>query len=321
MRYRRLGDAGMKISAVALGGWINYGEGKVEETTARRVVETAYHHGINFFDLADIYGQGEAEKQMGGILQQYPRHTLVISTKVFWPMSDDVNDRGLSRKHIMESIDRSLQRLGTDYVDIYFCHRADPETPLLETARAMHDLIQQGKVLYWGTSEWPATQLVELDAICDRHNLHKPQSEQPQFSMLYRQRVQQEILPVTARRGIGLVAWSPLAMGMLTGKYDDGVPDASRFANEPWARDTYMTEENVEIVRQLKPIAAELGISRAQLALAWILNHEGVSSVITGATRASQVETNVEAADVVLSDEIMAEIAAILGDDGGDEPV
>jgi voltage-dependent potassium channel beta subunit len=314
MQYRRLGNAGMKVSSVALGGWINYGEGKVPEDAARKVVATAYEHGINFFDLADIYGKGEAEKQMGGLLRSYPRHTLVISTKVFWPMSDDVNDQGLSRKHIMESIDKSLQRLGTDYVDIYFCHRPDPETPLLETARAMHDLIQQGKVLYWGTSEWSATQLVEVTALCERHNLYPPQAEQPQYSMISREPVEEHILPVTSPRGIGLVVWSPLGMGMLTGKYDEGIPEGSRFANEPWAKEQFVTEQNAAMVRQLKPIADMMGISRAQLALAWVLRHSGVSSVITGSTKPSQVEENVRAAEVVLTSDVLGEIDRILNE-------
>jgi voltage-dependent potassium channel beta subunit len=313
MQYRRLGNAGMKVSSVALGGWINYGEGKVPSDEARRVVETAYEHGINFFDLADIYGTGKAEEQMGQILREFPRHRLVISTKVFWPMSDDINDRGLSRKHILESIDKSLQRLGTDYVDIYFCHRADSETPLLETARAMDDLIRQGKVLYWGTSEWSAAQLAEVTELCERYNLHRPQTEQPQYSMLYRERVEGEILPLTEPRGIGLVVWSPLAMGMLTGKYDEGVPDDTRFAREPWARERFITEENSAKVRRLAPIAERLGISRAQLALAWVLRQPGVSSVITGATRATQVVDNVKAADVTLTPEVRADIDEILG--------
>ncbi len=313
MHYRRLGSAGMKVSAIALGGWINYGEGKVAEDEARQVVEAAYEQGINFFDLADIYGRGGAELQMGSVLKRYARHTLVISTKVFWPMSDDINDQGLSRKHIMESIDKSLQRLGTDYVDIYFCHRPDPETPLLETARAMDDLIRRGRVLYWGTSEWSAEQLAEVTALCERYNLYPPQAEQPQYSMLYRERVEQEILPAAAARGIGLVVWSPLAMGMLTGKYDEGIPQDTRFARESWARERFLTEENSARVRRLAPIAERLGITRGQLALAWILRQPQVSSVIIGATKAAQVRENAAAADVVLSSELVQEIETVLG--------
>ncbi|NTU78693.1 MAG: aldo/keto reductase [Chloroflexales bacterium] len=312
MRYRRLGDAGLKVSAVALGGWINYGEGKVPAEAARAVVERAYERGINFFDLADIYGKGEAEREMGAVLRQYPRHTLVISSKVFWPMSEDINDRGLSRKHIFESIDKSLGRLGTDYVDIYFCHRPDPETPIAETARAMDDLIRMGKVLYWGTSEWGAIQLAEAHDLCERYGWARPQVEQPQYSMLWRERVEGEIIPAAQPRGIGLVVWSPLAMGMLTGKYDAGIPEGSRFARELWAKESFMTEANVARVQKLKPIADQLGVSRAQLALAWALRAPVVSSVIIGATRPEQVDDNVGAADLDPGDAIWSAVEAAM---------
>ncbi|EFO81124.1 potassium channel, beta subunit (oxidoreductase) [Oscillochloris trichoides DG-6] len=312
MRYRRLGDAGMKVSAVSLGGWINFGEGKTPAAAAREVVVRAYERGVNFFDLADIYGRGEAERQMGAILREFPRHRLVISSKVFWPMSDDVNDRGLSRKHIFESIDKSLARLGTEYLDIYFCHRADPETPLEETLRAMDDLVRMGKVLYWGTSEWEASQIAEAYALCERAGWAKPKVEQPQYSMLYRERVEKQILPITQPRGIGLVVWSPLAQGMLSGKYDDGIPADSRFQREAWARERYLNEQNAARVRALKPIADDLGITRSQLALAWALRNNGVSSVIVGATRAEQVEDNVAAAEVDLGADVLEAIEAIL---------
>lgn len=311
MQYRRLGSAGMKVSAIALGGWINF-ERKIPQDQAEGIVRLAYENGVNFFDLADIYGQGKAEEWMGGMLQQFPRHTLVISTKVFWPMSDDVNDRGLSRKHVLESIDKSLKRLGTDYVDIYFCHRPDPETPILETARAMDDLIHQGKVLYWGTSEWEADQIKEACDLCEKYGLYPPQVEQPQYSMLYRERVEKQIVPVTEPRGIGLTVFSPLAMGMLTGKYDDGIPQDSRFATEAWSKENLLTEENAEKVRKLKAVADDLDLTRAQLALAWAAQQKGVSCVITGATKIAQMEDNLGAADVTLSDDVLAQIERIL---------
>ena len=319
MQYRRLGNAGMKVSSISLGGWINFGENKVEHDIAQRVVETAYEQGINFFDLADIYGRGEAEKQMGAVLKQYPRHTLVISSKVFWPMSDDVNDRGLSRKHIMESITKSLKRLETDYLDIYFCHRHDPDTPMREIVKTMSDLVEQGMVHYWGTSEWNAPEIVAAYEIAERYGWHPPQTEQPQYSMLYRERVEGTILPVTKPRGVGLVPWSPLAMGMLTGKYDAGVPDDSRFGREEWAKQRFLNDDNAEIVRQLHPIAERLGITRAQLALAWLLAEPGVSSVITGATRPEQVVDNAAAGDIELDEVTMQEIAAILNSEQATE--
>jgi voltage-dependent potassium channel beta subunit len=312
MEYRRLGSAGTRVSAVALGGWINF-EAKLARSEARRIVGAARDQGVNFFDLADVYGQGTAERWMGDLLKPFSRHTLVIATKVFFPMSEDVNDRGLSRKHIFESIRRSLVNLGTDYVDIYFCHRPDPDTPILETARAMDDLIRQGKVLYWGTSEWEPAQIIEACDACERHGLYPPQVEQPQYSMLRRERLEQHILPVAAPRGIGLVVWSPLAMGMLTGKYDAGVPDDTRFAREPWSREAYLSDANAERVRQLKPIADDMGVTRAQLALAWCLRQPGVTSVITGATRMAQLVENVGALDVALDDAALARIDAVLG--------
>ncbi|GAB5490811.1 MAG: aldo/keto reductase family protein [Phototrophicaceae bacterium] len=312
MKYRQLGNAGMRVSAVSLGGWINFGEDKVEEARGREIVETAYDNGINFFDLADIYGKGKAESEMGAVLSQYDRHSLVISSKVYWPMSDGTNDTGLSRKHVMESIDKSLDRLQTDYLDIYFCHRYDENTPIREVARTMNDLIEMGKVHYWGTSEWPAIRIQEAYEICDRYGWHLPQVEQPQYSMLYRERVEDEILPVTNPRGIGIVPWSPLAMGMLTGKYDEGVPEDSRFGREEWAKKRFLNDDNAEKVRQLKPIADELDISRAQLALAWLLRHPLVSSVITGATKTKQVLDNIQAVEVELSDEQLSQIDSIL---------
>jgi len=246
MKYRRLGQAGLKVSELSLGGWTTFGESLTDKQLTRDIITHAYESGINFFDIADIYAKGVSEEMMGAVLKDFPRHTLVISSKLYWPMSDEVNDRGLSRKHVMESIDKSLQRIGTDYLDIYFCHRYDEETPLEETVRAMDDLIHQGKILYWGTSEWSGTQIQAALDLCERYNLYKPQVEQPHYNMLHRDRVESEILPVTEPNGIGLVVWSPLASGVLTGKYDDAVPDDSRLARFDWLRSSHYREEVIE---------------------------------------------------------------------------
>jgi len=315
MKYRRLGNAGMKVSAVSLGGWINFELGKEIEKTVPDIITRAIELGINFFDLADVYGYGSSEKLTGSVLKDFPRHTLVVSTKVYSKMSDDINDRGLSRKHIMESITKSLDRLQIDYIDIYFCHRPDPETPMRETVKAMNDLVEQGLVHYWGTSQWEPEHIIEAYQIADRYGWALPQTDQPQYSMLHRDRVENRIIPVTEPRGIGLVPYSPLAMGMLTGKYDEGIPKDSRFSTEPWAKGRYHSDKAVQQVRDLKPIADELGITRAQLALAWCLRQPNVSSVITGASRISQVEDNVKAVEIELSQEQIAQIDTIFSRD------
>jgi voltage-dependent potassium channel beta subunit len=307
MEYRRLGSAGLKVSAVALGGWTTFGESIQDNELARQIITTAYDSGVNFFDIADAYARGESEKLMGKVLKDLPRHTVAISSKLFWPMSDDINDRGLSRKHIMESVERSLRRIGTDYLDIYFCHRFDPETPLEETVRAMDDLVHQGKILYWGTSEWSGAQIAAAIGIARQYNLYRPQVEQPGYNLLRRKRVEKEILPVTEQNGIGLTTFSPLASGLLTGKYDSGIPDDSRMARNEGMRERF-TDDVRNRIHRLEPIAGDLGLSRAQLALAWILRQPGVSSVITGATKPSHIESNVQAAGVQLNDDILAQI-------------
>ena len=310
MNYRKLGNAGTKVSEIALGGWTTFGGSIQDRDQAKQIIHAAYDSGINFFDIADVYARGESERMMGEVLQEFPRHTLVISSKVFGAMSDDVNDRGLSRKHIIESIDRSLQRIGTDYLDIYYCHRYDPETPLEETIRAMDDLVHQGKILYWGTSEWQSAQIATAVGLARQYNLYRPKVEQPGYSLLRRSRVETEVLPVAEPNGIGLTTFSPLANGVLTGKYDQGIPKDSRMSHNERMRDRY-TEDALDRVRRLEPIANELGITRAQLALAWILRHPGVSSVITGATKPSQVESNALASGVTLDDDVVAQIDAL----------
>ncbi|HKX12417.1 MAG TPA: aldo/keto reductase family protein [bacterium] len=292
MPYRSLGRCGTKVSAFGLGGWTTYGGSVKDAENIRNILVRAFEAGINFFDIADVYARGESEKAMGKVLKEFPRHELVISSKLFWPMSEEVNDRGLSRKHIMESIEKSLLRIGTDYLDIYFCHRADPGTPLEETARAMDDLIHQGKVLYWGTSEWSGEQLAQAHQLCNARNLYRPQVEQPQFSLLSRRRVEEDVRDVAVENGMGLVVWSPLASGLLTGKYDHGLPPGSRLAEMEWLRESVITPERMAKVKRFKTLADELGCSRAQLALAWAAAQPGISSVITGATRPEQLAEN-----------------------------
>ena len=224
MQYRALGVCGTRVSLLSLGGWTTYGGSIKDQQQVRQIIHRAFEAGVNYFDIADVYARGESERAMGKALSELPRHEQVLATKVFWPMSDDVNDRGLSRKHIMESIDKSLKRMGTDYVDIYFCHRFDPNTPVEETCRAMDDLIRQGKVLYWGTSEWTGEQLRKAYEVCDKRNLHFPQVEQPQYNLLVKEKVEKDVEPVLNEQGMGMVVWSPLASGVLTGKYEHGIP-------------------------------------------------------------------------------------------------
>ncbi|MBP1720181.1 MAG: aldo/keto reductase, partial [Deltaproteobacteria bacterium] len=305
---------GLKVSCLSLGGWTTFGDSVRDEGAAGDIIRAAYDRGVNFFDMADAYAKGESEKRMGQALKGLPRHTLVLSSKLFRPMSEDVNDQGLSRKHIMESIDKSLLRIGTEYLDIYFCHRHDPETAMEETVRAMDDLIHAGKILYWGTSEWPLEKIEEAVGLAEKYNLYKPLVEQSQYSLLCRERVEKEILPSLSQYGMGLVVFSPLASGLLTGKYDGGIPGKSRLERLGFVRETWYREEHVSRVRRLKPVAEELGFQRNELALAWILHHPGISSVITGATQRGQLEDNLKALDVALSRESMERINEIFSD-------
>jgi voltage-dependent potassium channel beta subunit len=314
MKYRKLGRSGIKVSEIALGAWLTFGGSEGQETT-RKCIEAAVERGVNYIDIADIYARGNAERVVGEAIRELGlrRQDLVIASKVFWPMSDNINDRGLSRKHIMESIDNSLERIGVDYLDLYFCHRYDPETPVEEVARAMDDLVHQGKILYWGTSVWSAAQLEDAYGTARRFNTYAPQVEQPRYNMLDRH-IEPEIMPTAAKRGMGLVVFSPLAQGLLTGKYNEGIPEGSRADRTDWLKGE-LTEENVEKVRQLTEIAHELDITPAQLALAWILRRPEISAAITGATKVAHVKDNVAASEVELSDDVLARIEAILDND------
>ncbi|MBM4331606.1 MAG: aldo/keto reductase [Deltaproteobacteria bacterium] len=311
MKYKKVGNSGLQLSCLSLGGWTTFGDSLKDEALAGDIVKAAYDKGINFFDMADAYAKGESERMMGRALKEFPRHTLVLSSKLFRPMSEDVNDQGLSRKHIMESINRSLSRIGTDYLDIYFCHRHDPETAMEETVRAMDNLIHAGKILYWGTSEWPIEKIDEAIGLAEKYNLYKPLVEQSQYSLLYRERVEKEVLPNLSKYGMGLVVFSPLASGLLTGKYDEGIPEKSRIGRLGFVRETWYQEDHMTKVRQLKPVAEELKIQRNELALAWILHQAGISSVITGATQRAQLESNLKAIDISLPPEVIANIDRI----------
>jgi voltage-dependent potassium channel beta subunit len=309
MRTRALGRSGLQVSEVSLGSWLTLGS-RVDHTETARLLHQAFDLGVNFFDTADVYAQGEAELAVGEALTDLPRHHVVLATKCFFPMTEHPNDRGLSRKHIFESIEDSLRRLGTDYIDLHQCHRPDPNTPIEETVRAYEDLIRQGKVLYWGVSEWSAAQIEEACGMADFHGGYRPISNQPQYSIMRRQ-IESEVLETCEREGLGQVVFSPLGQGALTGKYSGGqIPEQSR-ANDPkrnlWMND-YLEADALARVDQLRPIARDLGISMAQLALAWCLRISSVSSVIIGATRSEQLEENVKAVGVELPESVVAKI-------------
>jgi len=312
MQYRRLGNTGLKVSEISLGSWLTYG-GYVEEQNAVASIDQAYELGINFFDTANVYIRGEAEKVVGKALSKYPRSSYVLATKVFGNMGEGPNDHGLSRKHIMEQCDASLKRLGMDYIDIYYCHRFHHETPLEETLRALDDLVRQGKVLYLGVSEWTAEQITEAVHIADKKLLDRIVVNQPNYSMLQRY-IEKEIIPVSEKHGIGQVVFSPLAQGVLTGKYKKGElpPAQSRAAQKDLNLSHVLTEQNLDKIEQLKKVAAEEDLSLSQLALAWILRQPNVASALIGASRPEQLLENVKASGVTLSTDSLEQIHEIL---------
>ncbi|GAB4501116.1 MAG: aldo/keto reductase family protein [Anaerolineales bacterium] len=315
MHYRRLGRSGLKVSEISLGSWVTFG-GQVGEPIAADLLHAAYEAGVNFFDNADIYANGLSEEVMGRAMRDLPREALVLSSKVFWPTMAGPNGRGLSRKHIIESVNASLRRLGTDYLDLYFCHRFDPDTPVDEVVYTMDTLVRQGKILYWGTSEWRAWQVADAIHLANLHHMAAPTAEQPQYNMFHRRRVEMELAPLCREHGLGLMTWSPLYYGILTGKYNDGIPLGTRAAMDSmaWIRDR-ITPERVAIVRQLTQVAQDLHLSMPQLALAWLLRRKDVSTVITGATRLAQLQENLDAAEAVekLNDDVLEKIEQILG--------
>jgi len=311
MEYRRLGSSGLKVSEVCLGSWLTYG-GAVDDRTAEECVDKAFEVGINFFDTANVYAGGKAEEVWGRIFRKYDRDDYVIATKVYFPMGDGTNDRGLSRKHIREQCDRSLKRLGLDYIDLYQCHRYDNETPLEETLRALDDLVSAGKVLYVGFSEWPVSRIAEAVYIQKQLGLDPFVSSQPYYNILGRG-IEKEVMPTCWRHGIGQIVFSPLAQGVLTGKYQPGQPPppGTRAADprqNMFLNRGQLDDEMLRKVQQLRPLAEREGLTMAQLALAWILRREEVSSVIIGATRPEQIEENAAASGKKLSPETLEEI-------------
>jgi len=320
MQYRRLGRAGLRVSTLSLGSWVTY-HNQVDTGLAVEMMAAAHDAGINFFDNAEVYAGGRSEEIMGAALKQlaWPRLNYVVSTKFFWGLDragEAVNRKDtLNRKYLMQAIDGSLRRFGLEHIDLVYCHRADPRTPVEETVRAMSDIITQGKALYWGTSEWSASDIRAAWEIAERHHLHKPVMEQPQYHLFHRKRVEEEYSRLYGDIGLGLTTWSPLASGLLTGKYRDGVPEGSRGALENMAflRDGLTNPAKNAAVAQLEPIAAELGGTLAQLALAWVAKNPRVSTVITGASRLSQLQANLGALDLLdkLTPDVLARIDAV----------
>lgn len=326
MIYRNVGRSGLQVSALSFGAWVTFGK-QIGDATARDLLHAAYEAGVNFFDNAEAYADGQAERVMGEILAKsgWRRSSYVVSSKVYFGCEDDKpNQTGLSRKHVFEACHAALRRLQVEYLDLYFCHRPDPSVPISETARAMHDLIVQGKVLYWGTSEWSAAEIEAAHRVCATHNLHAPIVEQPQYNLFHRTRVEREYAPIYESVGMGTTIWSPLASGLLTGKYNEGIPPGSRL-NAPgmeWLRDVILKAENrrkLEAVPALAEIARELGTTLPRLAVAWCLKNPNVSTVILGASRVEQLRENLGALEVVDSltpevlkrmDEISAPVAS-----------
>lgn len=318
MEYRRLGRSGLQVSALSLGSWLTFGL-QIGDDVAEELMTVAYDNGVNFFDNAEAYASGKSEIVMGNILKKkgWDRSTYVVSSKVFWGGSLP-NQKGLSRKHVMEACDAALKRLQVDYLDLYFCHRPDINTPIAETVWAMHHLIQQGKVLYWGTSEWTAQEITEAHLVAEKYNLIGPLMEQPQYNMFHRQRFEVEYFRLFRDWGMGSTIWSPLASGLLSGKYNNGMPDEKTRLDLPnleWLKERMLQEEKLEKSRQLDALAKDLGTTLPRLALAWCLKNPNVSTVITGGSKSSHLKENLKATEDVakLTPEVMERIEEVLG--------
>ena len=317
MKYRQLGKYGVRLSAIGIGSWLTYGMG-IDDKMAQKCIQTALEQGVIFFDTADIYNKGEAELSLGRIFfdeLNIRREDVVIASKCFWPMSANPNDQGLSRKHIVESVNKSLKRLQTDYIDLYQCHRYDPYTPMEEICRAYNDLIQQGKLIYWGVSEWPAENIDEAISVCEKLSLHKPVSNQPQYNIIRSQIETNGVMESCEKAGMGEVVWSPLAQGLLSGKYSGGViPKDSRAAHDKmgsFMRDSVADKTLLAKVDKFKVYAESLGVSASQLALAWCLRKPNITSAITSASRPEQVIENCAAAEIEFTPEFDKKIQEI----------
>lgn len=320
MEYRRLGKSGLQVSALSLGSWLTFGK-QIGNTTAEDLMTIAYDRGVNFFDNAEIYARGRSETVMGEVLKKkkWDRDSYIVSSKVFFGyLGKDAKptQKGLHRKHVVEACEQALKRLQLDYLDLYFCHRPDKQTPIEETVWTMHNLIQQGKILYWGTSEWSAQEIMEAHMVAQRYHLIGPTMEQPQYNMLERSKVEVEYAQIYKTVGLGTTIWSPLASGVLTGKYNDDFPKETRLSIEglEWLKDAALVEANLAKVRKLTAFAKEIGVTMPLLALAWCLKNENVSTVILGASKTSQLEENFKAFDAKekLTDEVMEKIESIL---------
>ncbi|HEX2617065.1 MAG TPA: aldo/keto reductase [Flavobacteriales bacterium] len=319
MRYRRLGTSGLQVSELSLGSWLTFGK-QISDGTAEKLMKLAYANGVNFFDNAEIYARGESERVMGRILKKvkWPRDTYIVSSKAFFGAGGKLpTQKGLHRKHLVEACNAALERLQVSYLDLYFCHRPDPHTPIAETVWTMHQLIMQGKVLYWGTSEWSAQEIMEAHLVAQQHHLIGPVVEQPQYNLFHRQKVEVEYANLYRTHGLGTTIWSPLASGLLTGKHNKGTASGSRLGMDglEWLKEQQVNTDRIKKVEKLKPIAEGIGLSLPVMALAWCLKNEHVSTVILGASKEAQLQENLTAvaAQDKLTPAVLARIAKVIG--------
>jgi voltage-dependent potassium channel beta subunit len=320
MEYRRLGKSGLKVSVLSFGSWVSFHK-QITDKTADELMGYAYDQGINFFDNAEIYALGESEKMMGRVIKKkkWDRSSFLVSSKVFWGWrgkDNKPNQTGLSRKHVIEACNEALQRLQVDYLDMYFCHRPDKQVPIEETVWAMHHLIEQGKVLYWGTSEWSGVEIMEAHRVAEKYGLIGPTMEQPQYNLFERQKLEREYLDVFRTVGLGTTIWSPLAAGLLSGKYNEGLPKNSRFALQgfDWLKERWMQEDKLKKVKKLSDLAKKLNTTTAALSIAWCIKNPNVSTAILGATKKQQITENLKSLEVVhlLTPEVMEKIDGIM---------